>query len=233
MKNFILFLNLLLSIGCSSQNKISFREMNDDLLKNNHIYYDVTYKDPVTVKGIKNTLSKYRLSGLKSCNINPDKKYPNIYIEDGFHDEKGFYNGMIIMDNKNICEITTSPYKLQMDSLSYNRIKENNFVFYTKKVPKEEFKKKYPDEYFRYELVIQNKVEDFNKCLAIDHYTPKSVIYAKNYFFSGGKLFNYESIQIKYTDIKDGVIGIPYFKEEKKKEFIDCINNLNILKFGK
>jgi len=40
----------------------------------------------------------------------------------------------------------------------------------------EDFKKNYTDEYFRYEIVIQNKVNELNKCLTIDQYTPKAII---------------------------------------------------------
>lgn len=230
MKNLVLLSGIIFFFSCHSQEKISLRQMNDNLLKNNFVYYDITYKDSVTIKGIKNILSIYRLSGTQSCGINSSKKYSNIYIEDGFHDEEGFYNGIIIVDNKDICEVTTSHYKLQVDSLSYTKVKEKNeIVFYSKKLSIEDFRNKYLDEYFRYELVHQNKMDAFEKCLAIDKYTPKSVIYARSYYFDGKEIKTYK-VPIKYNDIKNGIEGLPYFNEDKKKEFKECINNLNILK---
>ncbi|GEN67602.1 hypothetical protein CRH01_21700 [Chryseobacterium rhizosphaerae] len=233
MKNFILLLSTIIFTCCSSQNKISLKQMNESLLKDNYIYYNTAYMDSTLIRGIKNNFLTYRLVGAKSCNISPDKKYSHIYIEDGFHDEQGFYNGMIIVDNEFACEITTSPYKLRLDSLSYNeikiKIKETDFIFYTKKVSIQDVKKDYPDEYFRYELVKQNKVDNLKKCFEIDQYTPKSPVYVKNYYFTNKKIVNYDNIRIKYTDIKDGIDGMPYLKEDKKKEFFDCINQLNIL----
>ncbi len=175
----------------------------------------------------------FRLLGAKFCDINPDKKYWKIYIEDGFDDEEGFYNGLIIVDDKNICEITTSPYKLRQDSLSYTKVKEKDITygeitFYTKKLSMEDFKTKYANEYFRYALVTQSKVNAFEKCLAVDQYTPKSIVNARNYYFAGKGIKTY-NLPIKYDDIKNGIEGLPYFKEDKKKEFTECINKLNIL----
>ncbi|MGU3377176.1 hypothetical protein [Chryseobacterium sp. M5A1_1a] len=230
MKNIILLLSLVLFFSCSSQEKISLTKMNNDLLKKNLVPFNNSYLDSTESKGMKDALSKYRLLGMKSCNINPEKKYSNIYIEDGFHDEEGFYNGIIIVDNKDICEVTTSHYKLHVDSLSYTKVKEKNeIVFYSKKLSIEDFRDKYLDEYFRYKLVIQGKMNAFEKCLAIDKYTPKSIIYARNYYFDGKEIKTY-NVPIKYSDIKNGIEGLPYFKEDKKKKFTECINNLNILK---
>ncbi len=205
--------------------------MNENLLKDKNYF---TYRDSATIKIITEGYKIFRLLGAKSCDVNPDKKYSQIYIEDGFHDEDGFYNGLIIVDNKNICEVTMSPYKLCKDSLSYTKVKEKDItygeiVFYTKKFSIKDLKNKYPDEYFRYELVTQSKVNAFEKCLAIDEHTPKSVVYARSYSFKGKKITNYK-IPLKYSDIKNGIEGLPYFKEDKKKEFIECINQLNILK---
>lgn len=202
--------------------------MNDFLLKNNDVYYDITYKDSTTINGIKKTLTKYRLSGAQSCNMNSDKKYSQIYIEDGFHDVDGFYNAFIIIENNDVCEITNSDYKLAIDSLSYTKVKDDDFVFYIKKISMKDFKKKYLDEYFRYQLVVQNKVNDLKKCLAIDQYTPKPYVYAHNYYFADKKINSYGTIKIKYNEIKDGIEGIPYLTEDKKKEFMDCVRNLNI-----
>lgn len=235
MKNFILLLSMVLFTSCFAQKKVSLRQMNEYLLKNNYIYYDTTYMDSTLIKKVKSNFLVYRLLGAKSCNINPDKKYSQIYIEDGFHDEEGFYNGIIILDNKDVCEITTSHYKLNVDSLSYNKekvkTKESDFIFYTKRISMEDLKRKYLDEYFRYELVIQNKTNDLKKCLAIDPYTPKSPVYVKSYYFRNKKINNYGNVGIKYTDIKDGINGeIPYLKKDKEKAFLECINNLKILK---
>ncbi|MFN1217153.1 hypothetical protein ACKW6Q_09220 [Chryseobacterium kwangjuense] len=205
--------------------------MNDYLVKNNYVPFSNSSLDSVESKGMKDALTKYRLLGAQSCHINSGKKYFQIYIEDGFNDQYGYYNGIIIMNNKQVCEITTSPYKLNLDSLSYTKVNDGNFVLYTKKVSMDNFKKKYLDEYLRYEIVIQNKTNDLKKCLALDEYTPKSVIYTKSYYFVDKKINNYGIVRIKYNDIKDGIEGIPYFTEEKKKSFIKCINNLNILKY--
>ncbi|MBB6332865.1 hypothetical protein HNP24_003868 [Chryseobacterium sediminis] len=231
MKNFFLLLSIMLFFSCNSQGKITLRQMNENLLKDKN---SITYRDPKTIKMLTETYKVFRLLGVKSCDIDPDKKYSQIYIEDGFHDEQGFYNGIFIINNKNICEVTTSPYKLHQDSLSYRKVKEKDIsygemVFYTKKLSIEDFKTKYHDEYFRYELVRQNKVNAFEKCLAIDQYTPKSIVYARNHYFTGKKIQTY-NLPIKYSDIKNGIEELPYFKENKKKEFTECINELNILK---
>lgn len=227
MKNIVLLFSIMLFFSCNSQEKISLKQVNENLLKNKNSFI---YRDSATIKILTEGYTIFRLLGTKSCNIHPDKKYSNIYIEDGFHDEEGFYNGIVIIDNKNICEITTSPYKLRQDSLFYTKVKEKNeIVFYTKKLSMEDFKNKYPDEYFRYELVSQDKVNDFEKCLAIDEYTPKSIVYTRNYYFAGKGIKTY-NLPIKYSDIKNGIEGLPYFKEDKKKKFTECINNLNILK---
>lgn len=230
MKNFVLLLIITLFFSCHSQEKLSLIKMNDDLLKKNLTPFNNSYLDSLESKGMKDALLKYRLLGAKSCNINSDKNYSNIYIEDGFHDEDGFYNGIIVVNNKDVCEITDSHYKLEIDSLFY-KVKDGNFVFYTKKLSMEDFKNKYPDEYFRYELVTQGKVNDFEKCLAIDEYTPKSIVYARNYYFAGKEIKTY-NLPIKYSDIKNGIEGLPYFNENKKKEFIECINKLNILRIN-
>ncbi|MCJ7932436.1 MAG: hypothetical protein MUW56_02060 [Chryseobacterium sp.] len=227
MKNILLLFSIILFSSCNSQEKISLKQMNENLLKDKNSF---TYRDSATIKILTEGYTIFRLLGAKSCNIYTDKKYSNIYIEDGFHDEEGFYNGIIILDNKNICEVTTSPYKLRQDNLFYTKIKgKNEIVFYTKKLSIEDFKNKYPDEYFRYELVIQDKVNALEKCLAIDKYTPKSIVYARNYYFAGKGIQTY-NLPIKYSDIKNGIEGLPYFKEDKKKEFIECINKLKILK---
>ncbi|MCB4234733.1 hypothetical protein LDL59_05395 [Kaistella anthropi] len=110
--------------------------MNENLLKDKNFF---TYRDSATIKTLTEGYKIFRLLGAKSCDVNPDKKYSQIYIEDGFHDEEGFYNGLIIVDNKNICEITTSPYKLRKDSLSYTKVKEidityGEIIFHTKKI---------------------------------------------------------------------------------------------------
>lgn len=229
MKNIFLLFSIILFSSCNSQEKISLRQMNENLLKDENSF---TYRDSATIKILTEGYKIFRLLGAKSCDINSDKKYSQIYIEDGFHDEEGFYNGIFIIDNKNICEVTTSPYKLRQDSLSYTKIKEKNeIVFYTKKLSIEDLKNKYSDEYFRYELVTQDKVEAFEKCLAIDQYTPKSIVYARNYYFAGKGVKKY-NLPIKYSDIKNGIEGLPYFNENKKKEFIECINKLNILKIN-
>lgn len=206
--------------------------MNDYLVNNNLVPFNTSSLDSVESKGMKEALSKYRLLGAQSCHINLGKKYSNIYIEDGFNDQHGYYNGIIIMDNKEVCEITTSPYKLNVDSLSYTKINDGNFVLYTKRVSMEDFKKKYQNEYFRYELVIQNKTNDLKKCLAIDEYTPKSIIHAKNYYFTDKKINSYGIVRIEYSEVKNGIEGIPDFTEDKKKHFIECINKLNILKIS-
>lgn len=231
MKNIVLLFSIILFSSCNSQEKISLRQMNENLLKDKNSF---TYRDSATIKIITEGYKVFRLLGVRSCDMNPDKKYSQIYIEDGFHDEEGFYNGIIIIDNKNVCEVTTSPYKLHRDSLSYTKFKERDIsygeiVFYTKKLSMEDFKKKYFNEYFRYELVTQDKVNAFEKCLAIDQYTPKSIVYARNYYFAGKGIKTY-NLPIKYNDIKNGIEGLPYFKEDKKKEFTECINELNILK---
>lgn len=231
MKNIFLSLSTILFFSCHSQEKISITQVNSSLLAKNEFYYDPINFDSIEIAGVKSNLTKYRLLGAKSCNISSDKKYSNIYIEDGFHDEEGFYNGIIVVDNKDVCEITESHYKLKIDSLSYTKVHDGNFVFYTKKLSIEDFKNKYIDEYFRYEMVTQDKVEAFEKCLAIDQYTPKSVVYARNYYFAGKgiKIYN---LPIKYNDIKNGIEGLPYFMEDKKKEFTECLNKLNILKIN-
>lgn len=230
MKNIIILLSTVLFTSCFSQNKISLRKMNDFLVKNNYVPFNNSSLDSVESKGMKDALTKYRLEGAQSCNINSGKKYSHIYIEDGFNDQHGYYDGIIIMNNKNACEITTNPYKLKIDSLSYTKVNDGNFVLYTKKISMEDFKKKYLDEYFRYEVVIKNKANDLKKCLAIDKYTPKSIVYADSYYFTDKKINQYGTVRIKYTEIKDGIEGIPDLTEEKKKSFIECVNNLNILK---
>jgi len=227
MKNIILLFSIILFSSCNSQEKISLKQMNENLLKDKNSF---TYRDSATIKILTEGYRIFRLFGAKSCDINPDKKYSQIYIEDGFHDEEGFYNGIVIVDNKNICEVTTSPYKLSQDSLSYTKvIEKNETVFYTKKLSMEDFRNNYVDEYFRYELVTQDKVNAFEKCLTIDEYTPKSIVYARNYYFVGKGIKTY-NLPIKYSDIKNGIEGLPYFKKDKKKEFTECINKLNILK---
>lgn len=228
MKNFVLLLIITLFFSCHSQEKLSLIKMNDNLLRKNLIPFNNSYLDSSESKGMKDALLKYRLLGAKSCNINSDKKYSNIYIEDGFHNEEGFYNGIIVVNNKDVCEITDSQYKLEIDSLFYTKVKDGNFVFYTKKLSMEDFKNKYANEYFRYELVTQSKVNAFEKCLAVDQYTPKSIVNARNYYFAGKGIKTY-NLPIKYSDIKNGIEGLPYFKEDKKKEFTECINKLNIL----
>ena len=229
MKNIILLFSIMLFSSCNSQEKISLRRMNVNLLRDRNSF---TYRDSTEIKMLTEGYQIFRLLGAKINDINPDKKYSHMYIEDGFHDEEGFYNGIFIVNNKNIFEVTTSPYKLRYDSLSYTKVKEKNkIVFYTKKLSTEDFRNNYVDEYFRFELVIQDKVNAFEKCLAIDQYTPKSVIYARNYYFAGKgiKTFN---LPIKYSDIKNGIEWLPYFKEDRKREFIKCINELNILKIN-
>lgn len=229
MKNIILIFSIILFSSCNSQEKISLRQMNENLLKDNNSF---VYQDSTAIKILTEGYGIFRLSGAKTNGIDPDKKYSHIYIEDGFHDEEGFYNGIFIVNNKNIFEVTTSPYKLQYDSLSYTKVKEKNeIVFYTKKISIEDFRNNYVDEYFRYELIMQDKVNAFEKCFAIDKYTPRSIIYARNYYFAGKGIKTY-NLPIKYSDIKNGVKGLPYFKEDKKKEFVKCINELNILKIN-
>lgn len=234
MKNISLLLSLILFFSCFSQEKKSLNQMNEDLLKSKEIFPFSMTNDSVMIRMLTKGYTTYRLLGAQSCGIKPDKKYSQVYIEDGFHDEKGFYDGIIIIDNKNICEITTSPYKLHQDSLSYTKVKERNILygeifFYTKKLSLEEFENKYTDEYFRYKLVTQGKMDAFKKCLAIDKYTPKSIINARNYYYDGKGIKTY-SVPIKYSDIKNGIEGLPYFQEDKKKEFTECINKLDILK---
>jgi len=230
MKNIVLLFSIMLFSSCNSQERISLRRMNENLLKDKNSF---TYRDSATIKMLTEGYKIFRLLGAKFCDINPDKKYWKIYIEDGFDDEEGFYNGLIIVDDKNICEITTSPYKLRQDSLSYTKVKEKDITygeitFYTKKLSMEDFKTKYANEYFRYALVTQSKVNAFEKCLAVDQYTPKSIVNARNYYFAGKGIKTY-NLPIKYDDIKNGIEGLPYFKEDKKKEFTECINKLNIL----
>lgn len=202
--------------------------MHNYLLEKNYVPFNNSYLDSTESKGMRDALTKYRLLGAKACSINPDKKYSNIYIEDGFHDEEGFYNGIIVVDNKVVCEITNSHYKLKIDSLSYTKVEDGNFVLYTKKVAMEDFKEKYLNEYFRYELVIQDKADDLQKCLAVDRYTPKPFIYAQSYYFADKKANSFGTVKIDYEDIKDGIEGIPYLRKEKEKEFMDCIKSLNI-----
>ncbi|MFY7844838.1 hypothetical protein [Chryseobacterium gambrini] len=227
MKNIILIFSIMLFSSCNSQGKITLRQMNENLLRDKNSF---AYHDSTAIKILTEGYNIFRLLGAKTNDINPDKKYSHIYIEDGFHDEEGFYNGIFIVNNKNIFEVTTSPYKLQYDSLSYTKVKEKNeLVFYTKKLSTEDFRNNYVDEYFRYELIIQDKVHAFEKCLAIDQYTPKSIIYAKNYYFAGRGIKTY-NLPIKYSDIRNGIKGLPYFNDDKKKEFVKCINELDILK---
>ena len=209
--------------------------MNEHLMQNKSLFPFSKSKDSAMIKMLIKGYTTYRVLGSKSCNINHDKKYSNVYIEDGFHNEQGFYNGIIIVDNKDICEITTSPYKLRIDSVSYTKVKEKDatygeIIFNTKKISIEDFKNKYVDEYFRYKLVTQEKLNDFKKCLEIDKYTPKGIVNAKNYYFSGKAIRMYEVIPINYSSIKNGVRGIPYLTKEKEIEFLDCINKLKILK---
>jgi hypothetical protein len=227
MKKIILVLSLILFHSCFSQEKKSLKQMNEYLLNNNLVPFGISYLDSKEINGMKNALTAYRLLGTKACNINPNKKYSHIYIEDGFNNEQAYYDGIIVIDNKNICEITTNPYKLRTDSLSYTKIMEKKDLF-AKKVSMEDFKKNYVNEYYRYELAIQNKVNDLKKCLAIDKYTPKPLIDTKSYYFTDKKIVNFGSIKIDYNYIRNGLDGLPYFKEDKKKEFTECINNLNI-----
>ncbi|MCB4234734.1 hypothetical protein LDL59_05400 [Kaistella anthropi] len=72
-------------------------------------------------------------------------------------------------------------------------------------------------------------MNDFEKCLAIDEYTPKSIVNVRNYYFAGKGIKTY-NLPIEYSDIKNGIEGLPYFKEDKKNEFTECINKLKILK---
>jgi hypothetical protein len=130
MKNIILLFSIMLFSSCNSQEKISLRRMNVNLLRDRNSF---TYRDSTEIKMLTEGYQIFRLLGAKINDINPDKKYSHMYIEDGFHDEEGFYNGIFIVNNKNIFEVTTSPYKLRYDSLSYTKVKEKNkIVFYTK-----------------------------------------------------------------------------------------------------
>ncbi|WP_326983921.1 hypothetical protein VUJ46_05105 [Chryseobacterium sp. MYb264] len=230
MKKIILLISIILFCSCHSQKKMSLRQMNDYLLKNNKV--DFGSLEPIELKGMKDALTKYRLLAAQSCHINFNKKYSQIYIEDGFQDQDAVYNGIIIIDNKDVCEMTTSNYKLKIDSLSYNKIEDGNFVLFTKEISMETFKKKNLNEYFRYELVIQNKTDSLKECLLIDEYTPKPIISTNSYYFLNGKVNSYETIKINYIDIRNGIEGIPYFKEAKKQEFTKCINKLDILKIN-
>ncbi|MEJ5051778.1 hypothetical protein WH221_18250 [Chryseobacterium culicis] len=227
MKNYIL-LYIMLFTSCLSQSKSSLKEINQNLLNNNDVSFNSSYLSPQENEGMKNALTKFRLLGIESCNINPEKKYSRIYIEDGFHYEDGFYDGIIIFDNKDVCEITISPYKLRIDSLSYKKVKYGNFIFYTKKKSIEDFKKNNLNEYYRYQLVIENKIDELKKCLEVDELTPKPIVFTKNYYMLGKQFNSYGAVKINYNDIKDGVKDIPYFKKENQKKFMDCIGNLNI-----
>lgn len=51
----------------------------------------------------------------------------------------------------------------------------------------------------------------------------------KNYYFAGRGIKTY-NLPIKYSDIRNGIKGLPYFNDDKKKEFVKCINELDILK---
>ncbi|MCQ9634978.1 hypothetical protein MP477_08445 [Chryseobacterium sp. WG23] len=234
MKNIILLLNLMLFCSCYSQGKITLRQMNNSLLKNKSLFPYSTSSDSTMIKMLTRGYTIYRLAGARSCNIDPDKKYSHIYIEDGFNAERGYYDGVIIFDNKDVCEVTANPNKLDIDSLSYIKGKEkdaiyNEVIFYTKKIEMENFKKNYLNEYFRYQLVIQNKTKEFEKCLNTDKYTPRSSIDLISYYFTKKYIEkNYIPFSYKDTFIEDGIKYLPYFKEEKKKEFINCISNLNI-----
>ena len=229
MKNYILLLYLTLFTSCLSQNKVSLKEANQNLLNNDNVPFSNSDLSHQENEGMKDALAKFRLLGAESCNINSKKKYSHIYIEDGFHNEKGFYNGIIIIDNKDVCEITTSPYKLKIDSLSYTKVKNDNLIFYTKRISMVDFKKNNLNEYYRYKLAIENKVGALNKCLAIDEYTPKPIVFTKSYYITGKKINNYGAIKINYNDIKDGVEDIPFLKKENQKKFMDCIGNLDIM----
>ena len=225
MRKILLLLNVFLISFCLAQKKITLKKFNEHQLSNENF----SYLDSVETIGVKQAFTKIRLEGAKSCGINPHKKYSEIYLEDGFHDEIGYYDGIIKVENS-ICEITTNPYKLAIDSLSYKKVKINNFLpIYIKRISKDEFKTKYKNEYFRNELVNQNKTIDFNKCLSIDKFTPKSAVYVKTNKFTDGNYTFYNDIKIKYSELKDGIYGIPYLKDEKKQEFVNCINNLKIL----
>lgn len=227
MKKIILLISVILFCSCHSQKKMSIRQMNEYLLNNNQVNFGSL--DSTELKGMKNALTKYRLLAAQSCNINSNKKYSQIYIEDGFQDEEGFYEGIIITNNNDVCKMTNNLHKLKTDSLSYTKTEEGNFVLFTKKISIENLKKQSLDEYYRYQLVIQNKVNNLKKCLITDEYIPKPSIYAKNYYFSSGKIHSYGTIRIKYSEIKDGINGeIPYLKKDKEKAFLECINSLNI-----
>lgn len=225
----------MLFFSCHSQKMISLKQMNDHLLKTGNLFPYSMSSDSAMIKMLIKGYTTYRLSGAESCNIDPNKKYSHIYIEDGFHNEEGFYNGIIVLDNKCVCEITNSQYKLKIDSLSYTKTKKKDIiyggiVFYTKKLSMEDFKKKYIDEYFRYQLVVQNKVNNFKKCLNIDEYTPKSPINLRSYYFYNKDIEEFHiPFEYYFTIKKNGLNYLPYLKEEKKKEFLDCIDNLNIL----
>ena len=94
MKNIIFLFSFILFFSCNSQQKNSLTKINNDLLKKNVVPFNNSYLDSIEYKGTIEALTKYRLLGAKSCNISSDKKFSNIYIEDGFHDEEGFYNGI-------------------------------------------------------------------------------------------------------------------------------------------
>ncbi|WP_029292642.1 hypothetical protein [Chryseobacterium hispalense] len=68
MKKVILLLNIILFYSCLSQQKKSIRQVNDYLLKNN--YSSLGELDSTQLQGMKNAISKYRLLGKESCNMN-------------------------------------------------------------------------------------------------------------------------------------------------------------------
>ncbi|WP_139785359.1 hypothetical protein [Chryseobacterium phocaeense] len=219
MKNFIILLSTILFTGCFSQNKISLRKANDEILKNRKVFPYSESNDSTMVNMLIKGYTTYRLLGAKTCNILPDKKYSHIYIEDGFNVESGQYSGVIIIDNTNICEIEANKNNLRADILSYTKIQEDYITFFTKKISKDDFKKKYLDEYFRYEIIAQNKTKDLQKCLAIDKFTPKPIIYAASYYFAAKKINNYGTVRIKYNDIKRWHRRNPLFYGGKKEKF--------------
>lgn len=227
MKNIFVLLSIMLFFSCHSQRKISLVQMNKYLLSNNYISFGDL--DTTELRDMKDALKSNRLLGSKACNINSTKKNSFIYIEDGFSNEHAVYNGIVVVDNKDVCEITSDTNKFKLDSSSYIKIKEKNDL-YARKVSMEDFKKEHIDEYFRYQLVIQNKVDDLKKCLMIDEYTPKSPTSLKSYYFANGKIEKfYVPFEYYFTFKKNGMDYLPYFKEDKKREFVNCIQNLNII----
>ncbi|WP_454046381.1 hypothetical protein [Chryseobacterium sp. Marseille-Q8038] len=94
MKNYIL-LCIMLFTSCLSQSKSSLKEINQNLLNNNDVSFNSSYLSPQENEGMKNALTKFRLLGIESCNINPEKNIHVFILKTDFIMKMDFTMGLL------------------------------------------------------------------------------------------------------------------------------------------